>query len=198
MRNVTMVMVAVSVVLFGYRVADAERVSIASSNFTFAIGADVESDTEVWSEAENPGNSPHTQDVFTFSPNTVGDNFSRTGPTFLGATLADSLEAGDQQAWLDRDMGIVTPTTLDIVGSYDGLAPGNAAAVPDYRLEIVIDNLSIYVGAYDGDSATLSIGETTAGHAGSSSATALIVSTAFGLASSYTLVAWNPRSLWLR
>ncbi len=177
-----------ALLLLGYGVTDATAETITSSDFSFAFGAT--GGTPYWDETENPGNSPHTQGYFSFSPAVVGSTgMSSDGTIFTNATLSN----GDTNS----TTGIVGDCMVPITASYNGPAPGDAAAAPDYRLMVEITNISVYGARHVASSspATLEWDETTAGHTQTSPSITLISGTGLSFwtnASNFTQLVWDP------
>jgi len=159
---------------------------ISSDTFTFGIGA-TSTGNPVWTGSENAGtNSSPVNGDFSLVPSGSSSYFSGTGPIFSGMTLSDggSDVSGDSVDFV-----------LNVTGSYTG-TPGDAAAIPNYRVVVEIQTLSIYGAAWAGlSTGDFRFTETTAGHVANSPAAALNTISSLGelaVASNYTLLTWNP------
>lgn len=142
-----------------------------------------------WSEYESSGvNSPHTQGNFSFTPTIGSSGWSAGGPIFPNGVLSNDPVDG-----VEPNTGYDLNFSNSITASYNGAAPGNAAAIPNYRLRLEIDMMRIYSVGY-ADATTVNWSE--AGN-GSSTPTAVgayadATPNDIGLASTYTPVTWNP------
>ena len=158
--------------------SNAKAASIYSDPFSFGYGFNADS----WNDNETSANNtlPALGD-FTFTPAVSGPKQSNTGPVFSGRNLGNG--SSDQGGW-------GTGFTLNIVGTYTGLTPGDAAVDPDYQIKIHITGLSIYGATFGGDE-TLNFAESTEDHLGSQSPQGVSGGN-LTLAATYTQVAWNP------
>ncbi|MCC7086667.1 MAG: hypothetical protein IT427_16835 [Pirellulales bacterium] len=193
--GLTILAVLTSNVVFQGSLNQAEAAAITSADFSFAYGSTVKSATlPTWTLTENPGSATTIGD-FTFSPDPAGQVQSGTGPTFVGAVLSDG--GGED---VDRVGSLSDPFAtggflLPISASYNGPAPADAAATPNYRLMIEITNLSIWGATTVADASSLAWDETTSGHLQTSPSIGLNVANSVALlnaASTYTQLAWDP------
>lgn len=128
----------------------------------------------VWNTSETSSVNASPGANFTLSvPITMGfyNNatgfFSTNGPTFVNGTLGVSgvqdgiSKAGDYNAGFKVGQGSFTAT---LNAAYTGPTPGDAAALPNYKIQINITNISIYAAGAQaqGTTGTLAWDETTA------------------------------------
>lgn len=166
--------------------SSASGATITSTDFSFAYGW---VNSVGWTTSENAGTtSPTTQGNFTLSPAVgAGTAISNTGVTFLSRTLGNNV-ASAGAAYNDE----TNPFTVNIAGSYNGGAPGDASGTPNYQIQIEITSISIYgvnLGGAAGN--TLAFDETTAGHAQTSPSTPLIAGD-WRVAADYAQLDWDP------
>ena len=170
----------------------AQAATITSADFSMGYGWT----GSAFDGSENPGNSPTTLGDFSLAAAPYSKYaWSTSGCSFPGLTLTSGeLGSGNSTAgnsWFD----------MPIVASYNGAAPGDATATPNYQLKIELTNLSVY-GLYEQSSGgtvgpELAWEEMTAGHlATSPSVTLNTVSTVAERAwvydaSKYIQLAWD-------
>lgn len=131
---------------------------------------------------------------FTFTPTVTSAFFSQGGPIFPNRVLTSA--SANQYSGTS---GGADPFTAVLNYSYTG-TPVDAAPVPNYRISLIIDSISIYGVKYNTASFpgnTLAFSETTPGFLATSSAITLnnaTASTAAGLqdATPYLQLVWNP------
>jgi hypothetical protein len=131
---------------------------------------------------------------FTFTPSVTSIEFSSGGPIFPNRVLTS---AGASQ--YSGNSGGVNPFAAVLNYSYTG-TPIDAAPIPNYRISLIIDSISIYgvkynTASFPGD--TLAFSETTVGFLATSSTITLnnaTPSTTTGLqnATPYLQLVWNP------
>ena len=179
--------------LFG--VTAAHGAETISENFDFGLGFS----DGTWNFTENSGNNtPTTQGDFTFTPTAVRLNYSPTGPTFSNRTLTDGSGVSGV-AYVSQDG--VSNFTVDVTGSYDGIAPLDVNLLsPGYQLTVEITQLSIY-GAResrfppDPVQTTLAWQELTSGHGQNSPSVPLVdvgpAPATINIAGNYTQLVWD-------
>ncbi len=190
----------------------AHGAAITGRDFSIALGFTTEEAPNqvngpvTWNDRETYATNTDTSlTPFAFSPTVTGALFSGRGPGFQDRVLTDGrLELGN----IDNKVGFLGGDfQVAIEASFDGSAPGNVNRDnPNYRLEVVIESISLYAGAFDGTSAgqppwtetpTLQWIETTPGYeqmSGSPTELKLIrdVTTEYQTAANYTRVEANP------
>jgi hypothetical protein len=163
----------------------ANGASIVSAPFSLGFGY---SASQVFDTTETAAaNTPTTIGAFSFNAAPVSDRWSSHGVTFVNRVLADGPPDGDYSANID------TPAfTLPVTAKYNGPAPSDASATPNYQLRLELSEVSIYAGAYPSSSLqSLAWDEVTPGHLATSSSVAL-PNGDWASASAYTQVAWDP------
>jgi hypothetical protein len=160
--------------------------TIDSAPFSFGLGytANVSNfdDTETSSV-----NTPTTIGNFSFTPSVTTDRWSSRGVTFVNRVLADGPADNDYSANIDTAL-----FQLPVTASYNGPAPADAAAIPNYKLRLEITKVSIWAGAHSSSSLqSLAWDETTAGHAATSPSVALN-NGGWDVIAGYTQAAWDP------
>lgn len=162
-------------------------VVITSDEFSLGYGA-TETSGNAWTTSETSGaNTATTLGDFSFEPAPYALNYSQRGPTFPGRVLTDGTETS-RCAWVNPAF------TIPVVAKYNGAAPADASATPDYHLVIDITSLNIYSNytAATGTPTTLAWEEVTAGHTQTSPSLALPeVGGAIKLASNYAHLVWD-------
>ena len=135
--------------------ADAAQITSAD----FSIGLSVAS-FNTWSTLETAGsNTATTLGDFSFSPSATSvASLSGTGTGFSGRVLSDNGSFSTYAGPAGGKFG------TSIVASYNGAAPLDAAAIPNYRIMVEITSISIYGMAYGGSTSTLNWDESTPGH----------------------------------
>ncbi len=178
---------------FSFISAGANAASIVSANFTFGLGFD---NTHAWTLTENAGNnSSTTQGDFTLSPVATSPvEWSSAGVAFPNRALASGSHSASISA---TTTGPVVQNTVTLTGSYNGPAPADASATPNYQLTIEITQLSIWVGGYaagtGGDQVSWS--ETTSGHTSNSPMQTIPLLGGAGAtnpAGGYAQLLWDP------
>lgn len=112
---------------------------------------------------------------------------SNTGPTFANRVL------GSVSSGTSYQSGYPPNFVTNVTGKYIGPVPANAAANPNYKVKVVIDNISIHsapVLLTAGQ--TLNFNETTSGHTSAQSPQAIPTTGDFRFLSSWQKYAWNP------
>lgn len=167
---------------------------IVSDQFSFGYGKDNNTSGLPWTLKTGGGTTSNTIGNFTFTPTVESGIYASNGPIFNnnrvltnGITNASST-AGNTGTW-----------SMSVTGSYTGTTPADAAANPNFRITLIIENISIYATSYGNPAPPnnlLAWTETTAGHMSSSEPITLIYagSTAANLntAANFLPLAWNP------
>lgn len=176
-----------SVVIVLFAASASHATVITSADFSFGFGATALSPA-TWTATENAAtNTPATIDNFSFAPLPVGGRFSGTGPKFVGRVLANGSTTDV--------VGYLKDFSVPITASYNGPAPSDASATPDYKLLLEITKISLYGARSDATSgSTLAWSEVTSGHSATSPSIALTIAAgaAQGSKSMYKQLAWDP------
>jgi hypothetical protein len=148
----------------------------------------------VWDNSETAGvNTPTTQGDFSLSFAATGPIYIGRGAKFTNRVLVDG-DLNSRAAWInDGGTSGISVFNAPVTASYNGAAPVDASATPNYQLQVVITSISVYAGSEVG-STTLGFSETTAGHAQAQTPVALTGTPGSGyqFASSYSKVTWDP------
>jgi hypothetical protein len=134
MSRIKMNHVAVAVMAGLISAASVDAASIISGNFSYGFGKDAPSGA--WAEA-TPGSNTAPSGGFEFDAQVYTSGWSGGGPSFQNRTIGTYTTTGQS--------GYFTPTSLVyLVGRYNGPAPIDAAANPNYQITMVIDSISVY------------------------------------------------------
>lgn len=169
---------------------------ISSPNFSIGLGYAQPANNVggVWDNSETATvNTPTTQGDFSLSLAATGPIYIGRGAKFTNRVLVDG-DNNARAAWInDGGVSPISVFNAPVTASYNGAAPGDAAATPNYQLQVVITSVSIHAGSEVG-STTLGFAETTASHTQTQTPVALTGTPGSGyqLASSYSKVTWDP------
>lgn len=161
--------------------------TLNSSNITWGLGF---VNPGVWDTSETSSVNIGPVADFSFTMTAASPAFSTGGSTFINAILGPYSTSDYSSA-----VGPTLPT-ITIGATYTGPTPGDAAPLPNYKLQLVITNISVRAAAvYANSSATIKWNETTVGNLGSSSPISINLATPanpFVDYTTYAPVAWAP------
>jgi hypothetical protein len=152
----------------------------------FSIGLGFTANEVTWNDIETAGaNTPTTIGDFTFTPAVVSSNNSSGGVNFINRVLG----GGPSDRSANGDGFLAT-----VVGTYTGPTPADAAPVPNYRVTLDIDEISLYVAVYDAAASPFHFQETTAANPGVSPDLTddFVGGNNANTPSTYTKAVWNP------
>jgi hypothetical protein len=183
-------MYAAVILMFALAVmpAGAATGTITSANFSLGYGY---VSGKIWNTSETAANNTATTiGNFSFSATPTSLYISNSGCGFTGRVLGTGTYASGVGYYSSAYNNFSAPITA----SYNGPAPVDAAATPNYRLIIDINSISIYVGAQT--TSTVKIArwdEVTSGHLQASSAITIgSVGGSWSNVSHYDRLSWNP------
>ena len=166
--------------------------SIVSAPFSFGFGWSPTDplgnpDIRSWNTNETAStNTPIVQGLFSCTAAPFGENFSPTGVSFPDRVLTD------RGGFSGR---ISPPFVVPVTAIYDGAAPPDVAAIPNYRLRLEISKISIWAGDHnstEGSDGMMAWSETTSGHEATSPAVTVQMTNDFNEAQRYTQLVWDP------
>lgn len=172
--------------------SNAIAAQVTSSDFSIGYGF---SESAIWSTSETADANTDITGPFSLTISPHAFNYVGSGITFPnrvptnggpGLLSAAANNGGPGGAFV-----------ISVSANYNGLAPADAAAVPNYRIEIEITSISIYAGA-NASLISLAFTETTDGHNQSQADGIALIdsgndfSIPQGNVSSYRKLTWNP------
>lgn len=159
---------------------------VISSTFSKGFGWNNNSwnTTETSSANTNP-NASFSLNINFGSPGSI--TFSDTGPTFTGRIL------GYVSAGADYQSSYPAGFTATLSGGYVGNIPADAAGNPNYKIEIIVDSISVHSApSTPSPTQTLALSETTAGHTQAQTPQYVTSTGNFLLLSNWKKFNWNP------
>lgn len=201
MKTASILVSSISCAVFGIlSAAPTKAASLISSNFSIGYGftgvydlQNPNTDDYGWKtwEIADGINTPTTIGDFSFIPTLTGDINSFSGPSFPDRVLSFGPGQALSGSNWDQAPGFQPP---QIMASYNGPTPDDAAVVPNYQLTLDITSISVYVTRLNGDEHWIGWTETTPGHL-SDSPTVTTLPTGPGVGnqpSSYVRLVWDP------
>jgi len=171
--------------------ASAGAATITSGNFSLGYGYA----NDKWSTDETSSISSPNPNVYLSGNFTLGDvTFTGIKASNGGVGFADRIlghNGTNNQSGYIGVIGVNELFSATITGSYTGPTPADAAANPNYQVEVNITAIKIYAAQFGASSDTVNWTETTAGNVQSQSPQA--VGTA-GVSdpANYVHIGWNP------
>jgi hypothetical protein len=171
--------------------------TITSAPFSIGLGY---TSSQTWNDSETSAyNTPTTQGNFSFVPTVVSRLNSASGVYFTNRVITS--QVGTDFGWSGNG-GVANPSTQSaytntITASWLGGIPAdtltNPEINPNFRIQLNITSLRLWVSNYDGTGNPFGFVEITPGH-GSSSPTITDSPTAGGAqnAPTYTQLVWDP------
>ncbi len=184
MKAMATTMVSVVALLMAVPVTPAAVITSAPFSLGYGAFANVGGH---WNTIETAGaNTATTLGDFSFTPAPFGPLLSAAGVGFAGRVLGAGTAVDAAH--------ISAPFFVLLTASYNGAAPGDAAAIPDYRLMIEITSLSIYGGVHPSNTGGTDMAwdELTAGHLQTSPSISLLPVGLHTSLASYKHLVWDP------
>jgi hypothetical protein len=156
---------------------------ISSSEFSLGYGY---TGSKTWNTSETSGaNTATTIGDFTFLPTLVSGHMSSWGPRFPNRVLTTNQNSS---GYCSRSDGF----GVSIAGSWAGDDPPDAAADPDYHIQLNITGISIYAAGRVWGATEIAFQETTTGHEATSGYTAIPDVDSGYKGDGYGQLAWDP------
>ncbi len=173
----------------------ANAATIISDSFSIAQGFAQNGalNSGLYDTSETAGVNVSPGANFTLSVSINAGTLSATGFTFVNGVLAN-LGGTNYSSYVDP--GLVGAFLVTLDADYTGPTPGDAAPIPNYKLQLNITNVSLWAAGFEaqGLSGTLGWTETTAGNA--QAQTPVSIETNPGAnwltLANYNNVAWTP------
>lgn len=161
--------------------SSANAATIISDNFSIGYGwlNNSWNTTETASVNTGPGSN------FLLNLSFATNGFSNTGPSFTNRVLGTVTSSGY--------VSISTTFSTTLTATYTGPAPLDAAALPNYRLQLNITGISLYVAPSTIQAGqTANFRETTVGNTQAQSAQPVSATGNFTTLASYVNLVWDP------
>jgi hypothetical protein len=114
---------------------------LISPDFSLGYGCTSIISGQGWTTEETAGvNSPTTQGLFTFSAVPSGSAYQSDGISFVNRIAANGYDA-NRTAYVGGGN-----LSVPITASYTGPRPSDASSTPNYRLEVEVTGIGIWVG----------------------------------------------------